>query len=344
MTEKEKPNITDEVIQAIEAEFGAGSVTTLGAGVANCDVTVWAPTGSLLLDLAIGHGLPAGRLTEVYGDTSTGKSTLVAHVIGEHQKSGGVAVLFDTESGFLPDQARRIGVDVDKLIYAAPSTLQEVFEMIELSIQRVKVSKDTRPLLIVWDSVAATPTKEELEGEFGKQHMGLHARLISQAMRKITTMISKENVILLFVNQIRTSIGVTFGDPTTTLGGMAIPFHSSVRMQLKRSGYLKDTAGETYGILVKCRITKNKVSPPFREAEIHLEFDKGIVDAATWINWLVAKQLIGRAGAWYTFKDPATGADIKLQYNSYLKKIQEDEAFKESLKKIILDNYYVVRT
>jgi recombination protein RecA len=285
-------------------------------------------------------------LTEVYGEPGTGKSTLVATIIGQHQKNGGVAVLFDTEAAFLPEQATRIGVDVDKLIYAQPAHLQDLFGMMELSINRIKASKDPRPLLIVWDSVAATPTKEELEGEFGASHMGLHARLISQALRKLIGLISKERVALLFVNQAKSSLGDKWGDQIATLGGFAIPFHASVRIYLKRIGFLQDGSYEKYGILLEAETKKNKVSPPFKKSKVQLEFARGIVDEATWIEFLTVRGLIGRKGSWYYFRypetlpiDPTSDTYLKLQYQGYLKKLEAEPEFKAYLKRLVVENY-----
>jgi recombination protein RecA len=306
MTAKEdKTVVKDErleniqsAVDAIEKQFGKGAIMKLGeAGKINVETV---STGSLSLDLALGGGVPKGRIIEIYGPESSGKTTLAYHVIAEAQKKGGIAAFIDAEHALDPEYARNIGVDTEKLLISQPDTGEQALEIAETLVRSNSID------VLVVDSVAALVPKAEIEGDMGDSHMGLQARLMSQALRKLTGIISKSNTVVIFINQIRMKIGVMFGNPETTSGGQALKFFSSVRMDIRRSEQLKD--GENViGNRVKVKIVKNKVAPPFRTAEFDIMYNEGISKPGEIVDLGVKYGLVGKAGAWYEYNGDKIG-------------------------------------
>ena len=285
-------------VDAIEKQFGKGSIMKLGeAGHFNVEVI---STGSLSLDLALGGGVPKGRVIEIYGPESSGKTTLAYHVVAEAQRNGGVAAFIDAEHALDPEYAKNIGVDIDKLLISQPDTGEQALEIAETLVRSNSID------VLVIDSVAALVPRAEIEGDMGDSHMGLQARLMSQALRKMTGAISKSNTVVIFINQIRMKIGVMFGNPETTAGGQALKFYSSVRMDIRRMEQLKD-GDSVIGNRVKVKIVKNKVAPPFRTAEFDIMFNEGISKAGEIVDLGVKYNLVSKAGAWYEYNGEKIG-------------------------------------
>ena len=303
---KEAKKVRDEArtdniqtaVDAIEKQFGKGSIMKLGeAGKINVETI---STGSLSLDLALGGGVPKGRVIEIYGPESSGKTTLAYHVVAEAQRNGGIAAFIDAEHALDPEYAKNIGVDIDKLLISQPDTGEQALEIAETLVRSNSID------VLVIDSVAALVPRAEIEGDMGDSHMGLQARLMSQALRKMTGAISKSNTVVIFINQIRMKIGVMFGNPETTSGGQALKFFSSVRMDIRRSEQLKD--GENViGNRVKVKVVKNKVAPPFRTAEFDIMYNAGISKQGEIVDLGVKYNLISKAGAWYEYKEEKIG-------------------------------------
>lgn len=335
----------------LDKEFGSGSIMTLGTPGVFCDIPYWVTTGDLLLDLAIGHGIPGGRLVEIHGDPSTGKSLLGAWLLANNQKAGGISALLDKESGFEPSYAAKQGVDIDNLLYSQVDTVEECIGIIESMIDIRKKKSVKRPLMILWDSVAATPAKAELENDFGDSHMALHARLLSEGMRRITGKIAKEQISLICINQIRDSMS-QYGPSYRTLGGNAIPFHASVRIQLKTVGKLEDATKDVFGITILATVVKNKVSIPFKRAKINFDFDRGIVPYATWLEHLEMKKVILRNGGWYYIPKEGgfkynekkeldqSSVLLSVQSSTFQLKMQQDQSLREYITKLITDTFY----
>ena len=286
----------ENAIHDIKTKYGEGSIMKLGEA-AKVDVDT-IPTGSLGLDIALGvGGVPRGRVIEIFGPESSGKTTLALHIISEAQKKGGVCAFVDAEHAFDPEYAKKIGVDLDELLISQPDTGEQALEIVETLIRSNAVD------IIVIDSVAALVPRAEIEGEMGDAVMGVQARLMSQALRKITGAVSKSKTVVVFINQIRMKIGVMFGNPETTTGGKALLFYSSVRMDVRRIEQIKK-GDEVIGNRVRVKVVKNKVAPPFRTAEFEMMFNTGISKSGEVIDLGVKYGIIEKAGAWLTLNDP----------------------------------------
>jgi len=292
----------DAAISVIEKQFGTGAIMKMGE-LKKLDISV-IPTGSLSLDLALGlGGIPRGRIIEIFGPESSGKTSLALSIVGQAQKLGGLAAFVDAEHAFDPEYARKIGVDVDNLLISQPDTGEQGLEITETLIRSNALD------VIVVDSVAALVPRAEIEGEMGDSMMGVQARLMSQALRKITGAVSKSKTSVIFINQLRMKIGVMFGNPETTTGGMALKFYSSVRMDVRRSEQIKK-GDEAIGNRVRVKIVKNKVAPPFRVAEFEMLYASGISASGEAIDLGTEYGLVNKAGAWLTLTDPQkVGAD-----------------------------------
>ncbi|MEM6332554.1 MAG: recombinase RecA [Planctomycetota bacterium] len=289
----------DSTLAQIERNFGKGSIMRLDDDPSNLPPGI--STGSISLDLALGgKGMPAGRVIEIFGPESSGKTTLALHVVASAQKSGGVAAFIDAEHALDPSWARRIGVDLDDLLVSQPDTGEQALEICELLVRSNAVE------IIVVDSVAALIPRAEIEGEMGDSHVGLQARLMSQALRKLTGAINRSRCTVIFINQIREKIGVMFGNPETTPGGRALKFYSSVRVDIRRTGSLKE--GDTaVGNRVRAKVVKNKIAPPFRMAEFDIMFNEGISAAGDLIDLAVETEVVQKSGAWFSFGEVRLG-------------------------------------
>ncbi|MBI5815873.1 MAG: recombinase RecA [Nitrospinae bacterium] len=295
----EKQKALQNALSQIEKQFGKGAVMRLGDGHSEPIEAI--STGSLSVDYALGiGGLPRGRVVEIYGPESSGKTTLTLHVIAEAQRNGGNAAFIDAEHAFDPTYARNVGVDIDNLLISQPDTGEQALEIAETLIRSGAVD------VIVIDSVAALVPKSELEGEMGDPQMGLQARLMSQALRKLTAIISKSKTCLIFINQIRQKIGVMFGNPETTTGGNALKFYASVRIDIRRIATIKE-ANEPIGNRVKVKVVKNKVAPPFREAEVDMVFGEGISREGDLVDLGVLHGMVQKSGAWFSYNEERIG-------------------------------------
>ena len=287
-------------VTQIEKQFGKGSIMKLGSGDVSDDVQV-VSTGSLSLDLALGvGGLPRGRVVEIFGPESSGKTTLCLHVIAETQKIGGSAAFIDAEHALDVSYAKKLGVRSDDLLVAQPDTGEQALEITETLVRSGAID------LVVVDSVAALVPRAEIEGEMGDSHMGLQARLMSQALRKLTGAISKSMTTVIFINQIRMKIGVMFGNPETTTGGNALKFYSSVRLDIRRIESIKE-GQEVTGSRVRVKVVKNKTAPPFKQAEFDIMFAAGVSKVGELIDLGVEKKIVDKAGAWYSFREERLG-------------------------------------
>ena len=288
----------DVAVSQIEKQFGKGAIMRYGeASRVNVQTT---PTGSISLDIALGGGVPKGRIVEIYGPESSGKTTLAYHVIAESQKNGGMAAFIDAEHALDPEYAKNIGVDVDKLLISQPDTGEQALEIAETLVRSNAID------VLVVDSVAALVPRAEIEGEMGDSHMGLQARLMSQALRKLTGAISKSHTTVIFINQIRMKIGVMFGNPETTAGGQALKFYSSVRMDIRRSEQIKD-GDNVIGNHVRVKIVKNKIAPPFKTAEFDIMYNEGISSEGDVLDLAVKDGLVDKSGAWYEYEGTKIG-------------------------------------
>lgn len=308
-------------LDQIEKQFGKGSIMKLGE--AHKVKVECIPTGSLSLDIALGGGIPKGRIIEIYGPESSGKTTLTLHAIAEIQKQGGTAAFIDAEHALDPQYAQRIGVNTENLLLSQPDNGEQALEITETLVRSNAVD------LIVVDSVAALVPRAEIEGDMGDSHMGLQARLMSQALRKLTGVISRSNATVIFINQIRMKIGVMFGNPETTTGGNALKFYASVRMDIRRTGQIKQ-GDEIIGNRTKVKVVKNKIAPPFRVAEFDIMYNQGISKSGDVIDLAVEHEIVEKSGAWFAYKDEkiAQGREAAKKYLEENPKVLEEIAKK----------------
>ena len=329
MAKEDKLKALDAAIAQIEKQYGKGSVMKLGDTSANMNVET-VPTGSLSLDIALGlGGLPKGRIIEVYGPESSGKTTVALHCVAEVQKRGGIAGFIDAEHALDPVYARNIGVDIDNLYISQPDCGEQALEITETMVRSGAVD------IVVVDSVAALVPKAEIDGDMGDSHVGLQARLMSQALRKLTAVISKSNCIVIFINQLREKVGVMFGNPETTTGGRALKFYSSVRLDVRRTESLKQ-GGEIVGNHVRVKVVKNKIAPPFREAEFDIMFGQGISREGDVLDLAVNAGIVNKSGAWYAYEGDKIGQG-RENAKTY---IHENPAFFDMLEAKVRDFYF----
>ena len=322
MERNEKMKALDAALNQIEKQYGKGTVMKLGDPSVQMNVET-VPTGSLSLDIALGlGGIPKGRIVEIYGPESSGKTTVTLHMIAEVQKRGGIAGFIDAEHALDPVYAKNIGVDIDNLYISQPDNGEQALEITETMVRSGAID------IIVVDSVAALVPKAEIDGDMGDSHVGLQARLMSQALRKLTAVISKSNCTVIFINQLREKVGIMFGNPETTTGGRALKFYSSVRMDVRRIESLKQ-GGEVIGNRTRVKVVKNKIAPPFKEAEFDIMFGEGISTAGDILDLAASIDVIVKSGAWYAYEGNKIGQG-RENAKQYLK---ENPAVMEEVEK-----------
>ena len=327
MEEAKRDKAVDLAVSQIERQYGKGAIMRLGGDASLPDIRTIS-TGSLSLDLALGvGGLPRGRVVEIYGPEASGKTTLALHAVAEAQKQDGIAAFIDAEHALDIHYARGLGINTDDLLISQPDTGEQALEIADILVRSGAID------VIVVDSVAALVPRAEIEGEMGDSHMGLQARLMSQALRKLTATISKSMTLLIFINQIRMKIGVMFGNPETTTGGNALKFYASVRLDIRRIAAIKQ-GQEMIGNRTRVRVVKNKVAPPFREVEFDLIYGQGISREGDVLDLAVNSEIVEKAGTWYSFKDQRIGqgrenAKSFLKENPDILKTMEDEVLQQ---------------
>ena len=323
----EKRKALEVAMSQIEKQFGKGSVMKLGEYKAMEVEAI--PTGALSLDIALGiGGVPRGRIIEVFGPESSGKTTLALHIIAEAQKMGGEAAFIDAEHALDPVYARKLGVDIDNLIVSQPDTGEQALEITEALVRSGALD------VVVVDSVAALVPKAEIDGEMGDSHMGLQARLMSQALRKLAGAINKSKTVLIFINQLREKIGVMFGNPETTTGGRALKFYASVRMDIRKTEMMKQD-GQVIGNRVRVKVIKNKVAPPFREAEFDVLYGKGISKVGNILDMAVNLDIVEKSGAWFSYN----GQRISQGRENAKRYLEEHPAIIDEIEKKVRDNF-----
>ncbi len=329
MANDEKTKAIELAIAQIEKNFGKGAVMKMGEGTRTPIETI--STGSISLDLALGGGVPRGRVVEIYGPESSGKTTLSLHVLAEAQKKGGSVAFLDAEHALDPEYARKIGVDVDELILSQPDSGEQALEILETLVRSNGFD------VIVVDSVAALTPRAEIEGDMGDSHMGLQARLMSQALRKLTALVSRTRTTVIFLNQLRMKIGIMFGNPETTTGGQALKFYSSVRMDIRSIGKIEDLGNpnkELIGNRVRVKVVKNKMAPPFKQAEFDIMYNRGISAEGDLLDLATKYNITRKAGAFYSYKDTKLGQGRE---NAKLFLIENEKLFK-SIQKELTDS------
>lgn len=300
MAKDDKIRALESALAQIEKQYGKGSIMKLGDTNANMNIET-VPTGSISLDIALGlGGVPKGRIIEIYGPESSGKTTVALHMVAEVQKRGGIAGFIDAEHALDPVYAKNIGVDIDNLYISQPDNGEQALEITETMVRSGAVD------IVIIDSVAALVPKAEIDGEMGDSHVGLQARLMSQALRKLTAVISKSNCIVVFINQLREKVGVMFGNPETTTGGRALKFYASIRLDVRRIESLKQ-GGDVVGNRTRIKIVKNKIAPPFKEAEFDIMFGKGISKEGDVLDLAAECSIVNKSGAWYAYNDSKIG-------------------------------------
>jgi recombination protein RecA len=300
MSREDKTRALESALAQIEKQYGKGSIMKLGDTAAHMNIET-VPTGSISLDIALGlGGVPKGRIIEIYGPESSGKTTVALHMVAEVQRRGGIAGFIDAEHALDPVYAKKIGVDIDNLYISQPDNGEQALEITETMVRSGAVD------IIIVDSVAALVPKAEIDGDMGDSHVGLQARLMSQALRKLTAVISKSNCIVIFINQLREKVGVMFGNPETTTGGRALKFYSSIRLDVRRIESLKQ-GGDIIGNRTRIKVVKNKIAPPFKEAEFDIMFGQGISREGDVLDLAANENIIIKSGAWYAYNDAKIG-------------------------------------
>ncbi len=328
MDKNDKLKALDAALSQIEKQHGKGSVMKLGDSSKNMNIET-VPTGSISLDIALGlGGVPKGRIVEIYGPESSGKTTVALHMVAEVQKRGGIAGFIDAEHALDPVYAKNIGVDIDNLYISQPDFGEQALEITETMVRSGAID------IIIVDSVAAIVPKVEIDGEMGDSHMGLQARLMSQALRKLTAVISKSNCIVIFINQLREKIGIMFGNPETTTGGRALKFYSSVRMDVRKIDTLKN-GGEVIGSRTRIKVVKNKIAPPFKEAEFDIMFGEGISKAGDLLDLAANIDVINKSGAWYAYNGEKIGQGRENAKNF----LKQNPDVMEAVEKAVREHY-----
>ena len=331
-SDSNRTKVLDAAISQVSKQFGKGALMRLGESKVDLTMDV-IPTGALTLDLALGvGGIPKGRITEIYGPESSGKTTLALHAVASAQRQGGVAAFIDVEHALDPVYSKSLGVDVDQLLVSQPSTGEEALEIVDILVRSGAVD------VIVIDSVAALVPRAEIEGDMGDSHVGLQARLMSQALRKLTGSISKSSTAVIFINQIRMKIGVMFGNPETTTGGNALKFYSSVRLDVRRAEALKQ-GEEIVGNRVRVKVAKNKVAPPFRRAEFDIMYGTGISREGCLIDCATKVGIIEKSGSWYSYGDVRLGQGRENTRNF----LKDDRDLFGEIEHKVLDHYHIKR-